>query len=265
MEDEGKRKRHFILVHGACHGGWSWYKLTTLLTSAGHPVSAIDLTASGVDQNKLNEVGTFVKYSEPLMELMASLPPEEKVILVGHSFGGLSLALAMDKFPNKVSAAVFLTAFMPDSSSRPSYVLDKYFERTPLEAFKDTQFTLIQGPENSTISSMLFGPKFLAENLYQNSPSEDLTLAKTLVRLSSLFMEELANEPTFSKERFGSVKRVYIVCNEDLAIPEDFQHWMIENYPVEEVKEIKGADHMPMLSKPQEVCKCLLDIAATYS
>ena len=65
------------------------------------------------------------EYSQPLLEMMATLPPNEKVILVGHSLGGLNLAVAMEKFPEKVSVAVFLTAFMPDTLHRPSYVLDQ--------------------------------------------------------------------------------------------------------------------------------------------
>lgn len=122
--EKKSEKQHFILVHGACHGAWSWYKLNTLLTSAGHRVTALDLSASGVNPIRFQDVHTFAKYSQPLMDLMASLPPEEKVILVGHSLGGVNLALAMDAFPEKVLVAVFLTAFMPDSSSPPSHVLN---------------------------------------------------------------------------------------------------------------------------------------------
>ncbi|GLT49958.1 hypothetical protein SLA2020_234790 [Shorea laevis] len=33
---EGAKQSHFILVHGVCHGAWSWYKLKPLLESAGH-------------------------------------------------------------------------------------------------------------------------------------------------------------------------------------------------------------------------------------
>ncbi|KAL7240066.1 hypothetical protein ACSBR2_005848 [Camellia fascicularis] len=31
---------HFVLVHGACHGAWCWYKLKPLLESHGHKVTA---------------------------------------------------------------------------------------------------------------------------------------------------------------------------------------------------------------------------------
>ncbi|EXB63678.1 hypothetical protein L484_027021 [Morus notabilis] len=41
--DPAKIAKHFVLVHGSCHGGWSWYKLVPLLKSAGHAVTALDL------------------------------------------------------------------------------------------------------------------------------------------------------------------------------------------------------------------------------
>ncbi|MCE3049578.1 Salicylic acid-binding protein 2 [Datura stramonium] len=125
MEVIKKQGKHFVLVHGACHGGWSWYKLKPLLEAAGHKVTALDLAASGIDLRKIEEVRTLHDYTLPLIELMESLPQEEKVILVGHSLGGMNLGLAMEKYPQKIYAAVFLAAFMPDSTHMSSYVLNQ--------------------------------------------------------------------------------------------------------------------------------------------
>jgi hypothetical protein len=90
-------------------------------------------------------------------------------------------------------------------------------------------------------------------------------LAKTLARPGSLFREDLSRAKNFSNEGYGSVLRVYVVCDEDLGISEEFQRWMIENSGAKDVMEIKGADHMSMLSKPQELCHCLLEIARKYA
>lgn len=120
-----KQQTHFVLVHGACHGAWSWYKLKPLLESAGHKVTAVDLSASGINMRSIHEVLTAEDYSAPLMELVAAIPPHEKVVLVGHSFGGISLGLAMEQYPEKISVAVFLAAFMPDSVHPPSYPIEK--------------------------------------------------------------------------------------------------------------------------------------------
>lgn len=123
--DKQLHGHHFVLVHGACHGAWCWYKLKPQLESAGHRVTILDLTGSGTNAETIYDVRSFAKYNEPLLEAMALLKPDEKVVLVGHSFGGLSLALVADRFPEKVSVAVFLTAFLPDTVHLPSYVLDQ--------------------------------------------------------------------------------------------------------------------------------------------
>ncbi|KAA8535615.1 hypothetical protein F0562_030618, partial [Nyssa sinensis] len=166
-----KQQKHFVLVHGVCHGGWCWYKLKAQLESAGHRITAPDMSASGINLKTLNEVRTLYDYTLPLMELMASLPPKEKVILVGHSLGGMNLALAMDKFPEKISVAVFLAAFMPDTAHPPSYVLEQLLERTPAEAWMDTRFSSYGSP-GKPLTSIFLGPKFMSARLYQLCSAE---------------------------------------------------------------------------------------------
>ncbi|KAK6796817.1 hypothetical protein RDI58_004518 [Solanum bulbocastanum] len=70
------------------------------------------MEASGIDLRKIEDLHTLVDYTAPLMEFMESLSQEEKVILAGHSYGGMNLGLAMENYPKKIYAAVFLTALM---------------------------------------------------------------------------------------------------------------------------------------------------------
>lgn len=119
-------KKHFILVHGFCHGAWCWYKLVALLKLAGHHVTALDLTASGINPKQLNEVYSISDYVHPLMEFLASnIPEDEKVILVGHSYAGLCISLAMESFPQKILVAVFVTAYMPHYNSPPGTLIEQ--------------------------------------------------------------------------------------------------------------------------------------------
>lgn len=108
-----KKKRHFVLVHGACHGAWCWYKVSSLLKSVGYKVTALDMAASGIHPKQAHEVKCVAEYCEPLIEFLGSLPQEERVILVGHSLGGLWISMAMEQFPDKIAVAVFVAAFMP--------------------------------------------------------------------------------------------------------------------------------------------------------
>ncbi|XP_021740035.1 methylesterase 3-like [Chenopodium quinoa] len=129
MEDTNFRKKHFVLVHGACHGAWCWYKLKPLLEHAGQRVTVLDLAASGINPAKIFELHSLRDYTEPLIQLMTSIPDDEKVVLVGHSLGGLSIALVTEMFPQKIDVVVFLTAFMPDTRHTPSFIFDQVFIR----------------------------------------------------------------------------------------------------------------------------------------
>ncbi|CAA2959548.1 salicylic acid-binding 2-like [Olea europaea subsp. europaea] len=108
---EEKLQRNFVLVHDACFGAWSWYKLQPLLEAAGHSVTVFDLSASGIDPKSLDELRTFPDYTLPLFKVMELIPPDEKVVLVGHGLGGMNLAFAMEKYPEKISVAVFSCGF----------------------------------------------------------------------------------------------------------------------------------------------------------
>ncbi|CAI0553883.1 unnamed protein product [Linum tenue] len=261
--EEGKK--HFVLVHGAAHGAWCWYKLIPLLKSSGHKVTALDLGASGVDPNRLDEIATISDYARPLMEFMASLPEDDgKVILVGHSFGGYVISLVMEMFPQKVLVAVFVTAEMPNLVEPPATLMIEYCARATPRTWLDTEFAPASSSQPDFLT-MLFGPEFLCSRLYQLCSKEDLELGKALVRPSSLFLHDLSKAAKFTEEGYGSVRRVFVICNEDQGINEEFQRWMIQNYVVEEVMEIKESDHMAMLCEPRKLFDCLSQIANNYT
>ncbi|KAK6924102.1 Alpha/beta hydrolase fold-1 [Dillenia turbinata] len=256
---------HFILVHGLGHAAWCWYKIIPLLKSAGHNVTAIDLAASGSDPRSILEIHTFAQYNEPLTNLMASIPDNETVILVGHSLGGMNIAFAMEQFTGKISVAVFLNALLPDTVHTPDYVMEQQIALGYGPAsFLDTVFIPYPDPqENNT--AFRFGPLFLKIYLYNESPAKDYTLATILVRAGNPFTADLAKQPKFTDGGFGSVARVYITCTEDRSEPPPFQLYMINNTGVNQVFQIDGADHMAMLSKPQQVYNYLLNVSATFN
>ncbi|XP_021836507.2 salicylic acid-binding protein 2 [Spinacia oleracea] len=263
MGDNNSCKKHFVLVHGACHGAWSWYKVKPLLEAAGHHVTPLDMTASGINLKRIDEIQTIGEYTEPLIQFLTALPNDQKVILVGHSLGGLNIAVAMEMFPQKIEIGVFVTAFMPDHVHTPSFIFDQFVASMPdggKDYWLDTKFEN-SGDPKETLTTMFFGPQFMSL-LYHLCPLQDLELAMTLKRPSSLFLHEAWKpEAKLSKERYGSVRSAFVVCEEDQGISQTFQRWMISNNGVKEVKELKGSDHMPMLCMPKQLSDCLVEIA----
>ncbi|KAI3844315.1 hypothetical protein MKW92_021070 [Papaver armeniacum] len=233
----GSTKKHFVLVHGACQGAWCWYKLTPLLKSAGHRVTVLDMAASGINPKQVNGLHSFSDYVQPLMEFMEysvpsslSIKQEEKVILVGHSLGGLVISKAMETFPEKIFVAVFLTAFMPKALQEIKYP-DLFKEGTR----GDSIYTYGQGAKG-TSTNFIFGPRYISSNLYDLSSSEDLALASMLSRPIHIFSsDDMSKQMTMSKQKYGSVKRVYIIAELDKGIPKDVQRWVIEKDSVDDV------------------------------
>ncbi|CAN4112283.1 unnamed protein product [Withania somnifera] len=244
-----KAKKYFVLVHTVGHGAWSWYKIVALMRSSGHNVTALDLGASGINPKPVLEVPNLSDYFSPLMDFMASLPAHAKVVLVGHSFGGMANSKAMETFPEKISVAVFLNAIMPGPSINATTVYTKAVSEVITQL--DNHVTYDNGPMNPPTTFVL-GPKFLATNIYQLSPNKDLVLANTLVRPTFIHRaEDVTKELVLSSKRYGSVRRVFIVAAESKSVKKEFVQLMIEKNPPDEVEEIQGSDHVTMMSKPQ--------------
>ncbi|XP_042479692.1 salicylic acid-binding protein 2-like [Macadamia integrifolia] len=228
--EKASRLGHMILVHGSGHG--DWYKLKPLLEAAGYEVTTVQLGPTLTTSLDSTENITFLNYSKPLFDVMKCVD-HHKVILVAYSFGGLSISLAMEKFPKK-------------------------FMKVP-KVWKDS-CSITRG-NNSWIS---FGDKFLKSSFYQLCSPEDFALISTLKRPGSFFPEDL-DKIQLSEKKYGSVNRVYIIAKDDLAIREDFQREMIANYTVKEVKVIDYSGHEPHLSRPLELSAHLLEVARNYS
>ncbi|KAG2603188.1 probable esterase PIR7A [Panicum virgatum] len=270
MEEIGKRRRHhqhhFVLVHGVCHGAWCWYRVATLLSSAGHRVTALDMAACGASPARAEEVASFEEYSRPLLDTVAALPPGEQVVLVGHSFGGQSLALAMERCPDSVAVAVFASAAMPALGKPMAFVLQEFSQETGPDFYMDCKYGASTNPQSQyPVETLLLGPEYLAKRLYQLSPPEDLTLAMAMVRPSQWFADDVVLKGNvLTAQGYGAVKRVCVVAEDDASWSADFQRRMASWNPGAEVRGLQGADHMFMLSKPRELSELLVEIADRY-
>lgn len=256
-------EKHFVLVHGACLGAWTWYKVVALLKSHGHKVTALDMAASGIDPRSVDDVQSAADYSEPLLEFMAALPPGGKVVLLGHSLGGVCISLAMEKFPHKIAVAVFLAAFMPCPGIDMDDIYEKY--KRPMDFYMDCKIEYLNGYDKPP-TSLLFGPKYMSTKLLQLSPPEDVELASLLIRPTPCPVQgTFSEQSSVTKENYGSVTRVYLKPENDNLINEPIEKFRLENYPPAQVKIIPKSDHMAMFSNPTELAASLLQIVDTYT
>ncbi|KAL0311715.1 UNVERIFIED_CONTAM: putative methylesterase 11, chloroplastic [Sesamum calycinum] len=218
---------HFVLVHGGGFGAWCWYKTIALLEEGGYKVTAVDLTGSGIHSSDTNSIRSLSQYVKPLTEFLEKLTDGEKVILVGHDFGGACISYAMELFPSKVSKAVFLAAAMLTSGQS---ALDMFSEKVESnDLMRQAQVFLYANGNNQSPTAIDFDKSLLRDLLFNQSPAKDVALASVSMR--PIPFSPVLEKLSLSEANHGCVRRFYIQTLEDNAIPIAVQECMINKNP----------------------------------
>ncbi len=104
----------YVLVHGAWHGGWCWQRVTPLLRAAGHEVFTPTLTGLG---ERSHLAGPEIDLNTHIQDVVNVLEYEDlrKVILVGHSYGGMVITGVTERAADRLAHVVYLDAFVPQN------------------------------------------------------------------------------------------------------------------------------------------------------
>lgn len=232
----------YILVHGAWHGGWCWYKVVPLLEKAGHTVIAPDLPSLGKDKTPISQV-SLALWAEHVCWLLDA--QAEPAVLVGHSRGGIVISEAAERRPDNVKTLVYLCAFLLRSGESLLQV-----------AGEDTTSLVVP---NLVVaddqSSCTVRDDAIRDAFYGDCSDEDVALARLC--LAPEPMAPMATPVSVSEGNFGRVPRVYIECLQDRAIPPALQKRMCTAMPCQRVISM-DTSHSPFFSAPQALVDHLL-------
>ena len=108
----GARKQPFVLVHGTWLGGWLWADVADRLRAAGHRVYTPTLTGVG---ERAHLASREVGLETHIRDIVGVIDCEEleNVVLLGHSFSGVSVTGALDRRRDKVAHVCFFDAVIP--------------------------------------------------------------------------------------------------------------------------------------------------------
>lgn len=232
----------FILIHGAWHGGWCWERIVPLLEVKGHRVFAPDLPGMGKDPTPLAEVtlNCWVEFVSDLVKQQ-----NEKVILVGHSRGGLVISQVAEKLPDYIQSLVYLAAILvPNGGTLIS----------TMQQHGGPSLELVFSADGSTSRVTTAVAR---EALYNTTPEGWLVRALSL--LGSEPMISFQTSLLLSEGNFGRVPRIYIECLQDNAIPIATQRGMMSEMPCLKVVSL-DTDHSPFYSAPEELATQLIDL-----
>ena len=118
-------KPHFLLIHGAWHGGWVWNEISDILRYQRYSVSTPTLTGLGEKKHLLSSKITIETFIEDVVNhiIFENL---NNIILVGHSFAGSVISGVADKLKDRIQKLIYFDAMILIDGQKP-------FDITPKE------------------------------------------------------------------------------------------------------------------------------------
>lgn len=279
-------KPAFVFIHGAWHGAATWREVVPLLEALGHACIAIDLPGAGGNAATPDsftarpfDASAFATEPSPnagvtqdartaaAIEAIttASARGNGKVVLVGHSRGGITVSPAAEAVPNLLHAAVFLTAFMlPPGMAAIAMTQHDSMAASLVSGLLMADPAAV-GALRINVASEDPGYVALLKEAFYGDVSDDAFEAARATLHCDEPVQISVVPSAVTKERFGGVPRHYIHCDADRAITPAGQALMVklldDALGSTTVVHRLDASHSPFLSQPRALADILMAIA----
>lgn len=238
------KQNTYVFVHGAWQAPYVWDAVQNNLTGNGNKVIVVELPGHGDDSTPTHTLSLDV-YRDKVIEAISQV--DGKVILVGHSMGGMVISHVAEKVPAKIRKLVYLGAFLPESGQALTDLAfsDPDSKLGPALVPSEDQLTIDVKEESLVDLFIGDGDEPAKQSVRDNYRAEPAI--------------PFTNKVTLTSENFGSVEKVYIKTVRDIVISPGLQDRMIAGAGIKTVYEV-DASHSPFLSQPQQVANLLLKI-----
>ena len=235
--------KHFVLIHGAWHGGWCWEGVIKALEEAGHTAEAPTLPGQnpGDDRSQV----TLASGVEKIVETLKRQP--RPVVLVGHSSAGFLLQSAAPQAPEKIERLIFLNAFiLPDGKAQ--------FDLVPPEAAQGMTAAAGASPDHCVPVI----EDFVRNRLMAGEPVEqqNALLSRLTPQPLALFTTKV-NTAAFNRL---TLPRAVVFCRGDASLPPGAFLGMAQSLGKFDLIEIEGG-HEALFTQPEVVARGLIQAA----
>lgn len=235
-----------ILVHGSWHWAGCFHKIIGPLAEAGHEVLALDNASHGVDATDWRDVASMEDYNARMIaEIEAS---EGKVVLVGHSMGGVTLTHLADRMPERIEKLIYLTGFM----TRPGRTANDQIMAYAADPVCAPLFAVLAPEDNwKGIRLVTEDSAMVKETFYGDCSDEDVAYSMAHATIVNTSVPNL-----YDPQSAAEIERHYILCSKDRAIPLASQQEMVAQFPGTIVHQLETS-HSPFYSQPAELVRIL--------
>jgi len=280
-----ENKAVYVLVHGGWHSHSAWDRVVPILEADGQVALTLDLPGAGANAiapaslaRRPFDADAFANERSPVADVTqeqrthavvalvraAALLGDGKVILIGHSAGGVTVSAVAEEIPELLHAVVYLSGFLVPKGL-PLLAMLQHESMSPALAPR-----LFIGDALATGATRIHpgstDPAYRA--LLKASFYADVTDAAFAEAVAHLHCDEPnggALAPSqITRERFGTVPRHYIRCTRDCAVPLSGQDHMIAavdgSIGGRTITHTLESSHSPFLSQPAALSKILIEI-----
>ena len=242
---------HLVLIHGAWQGSWAFDAWLPYLHARGWHTQALDLPGNGWGTPGPASLPAYVDHVCATVDSVG-----ERVVLVGHSGGGLIATAVAERIPGKIQCLVYLAGMMLPSGLSYAELLRHAACDYPGQDLRgigphlvwtpDRRFSCV--PEAAALSFFL-----------QDCEEGAARRAASLLRPQAETGRAISVD--WTAQRAGQVPRVYVEALRDRSIPLVMQRRMQALVPGARRIEL-DCGHVPQLANPEELT---LRLAATLA
>lgn len=232
---------HFILVHGAWHGGWVWKEVKESLQKQGYNVTCPTQTGLGERKHLLSLKITIDTFIDDIVNHIL-IEDLSNIILVGHSFAGSTISGVADRLKDRINRLIYLDAVILSNGQSP-------FDIAPDSIVKE-RIALAQNSENQ-----MSIPPPSPEDFGVFDQRKVITLAKNLTpHPISTFQSKL----NITNEIGNGLPLSYIFCTNPIYKSLESSREIVrqKKWPMFEL----NASHDAMYTHPKETLNLLIKI-----
>ncbi|WP_114969412.1 alpha/beta fold hydrolase [Rhodoferax ferrireducens] len=234
-------KPEIVLVHGAFADASVWQGVTAKLKADGYQVTTINMPGRPSAPQAPDQVSLDLYKTTVLKALEKSTKP---VVLVGHSFAGITISAVAEAAPEKVKTLVYVAAYLPRNG--------------------ESLLSLAQQDPDAKIGPHLQINKEKGMAVVEYAARADLFANDGPAQLRAVLPDLIVDEPLaplatpvpLSADRFGKVDKAYVHTTLDQVISPALQTTMVTATPVRFEATLKTG-HLPFLINPNGLAEAI--------
>ena len=239
---------HLLLIHGAWQGAWAWERVTPELEAKGFVCHPVDMPGNGNgDDRTPPEDVSLDLYMRFLSTALDDIG--EKVVIVGHSSGGIIASQLAETESHRVRAIIYIAGMMLPSGMS---FADVVAELTPSHPEVAGITPYLEWSADGETSTVIEGAA--RKIFFQDAPPDVADAAAA--KLKPHPQRGRAIKATLTDARFGQIPRAYIEASLDQSVVLAAQRRMQELLPGAARYSI-STGHAPMVSRPKELAEII--------